>query len=73
MNKRFIFILSFFCLVALQLCADTTPAAKSVSKEEADSAYAEGNYQKAIALYDSLLQQGVSTELYYNFRRGTRT
>lgn len=66
MNKRLIILLSFFYLVALQLCADTTPAAKSLSKAEADSAYAEGNYQKAIALYDSLLQQGVSSELYYN-------
>jgi tetratricopeptide (TPR) repeat protein len=37
-----------------------------VSKIDADSAYAQGNYQLAIQLYDSLLQQGVSPELYYN-------
>ncbi len=32
----------------------------------ADSAYVDGNYQKAILFYDSLLSQGVSAELYYN-------
>ena len=35
-------------------------------KNLADSAYAEGHYQQAILLYDSLLSQGVSSELYYN-------
>ena len=40
--------------------------AHALSKAEADSAYVQGNYQQAIILYDSLLQQGASTELYYN-------
>jgi tetratricopeptide (TPR) repeat protein len=40
--------------------------ASALTKAEADSAYMAGNYQQAVALYDSLLQQGVSTELYYN-------
>lgn len=35
-------------------------------KENADSAYVQGNYQQAVALYDSLLSNGVSPELYYN-------
>ncbi len=35
-------------------------------KAMADSAYTDGNYQKAIMLYDSLLSQGVSAQLYYN-------
>ena len=37
-----------------------------VTKAEADSAYTDGQYQKAIQLYDSLLSKGVSAELYYN-------
>lgn len=41
-------------------------AAHAVTKADADSAYVQGNYQKAIVLYDSLLAEGVSTELYYN-------
>jgi len=40
--------------------------ASALTKAEADSAYMAGNYQQAVTLYDSLLQQGVSTELYYN-------
>jgi len=35
-------------------------------KSLADSAYMEGRYQQAIQLYDSLLAQGVSSDLYYN-------
>ena len=40
--------------------------ANAVTKAEADSAYAEEHYQKAAALYEQLLQQGVSADLYYN-------
>lgn len=40
--------------------------AGAMDKAEADSAYTEGNYHHAIALYDSLLQQGVSADIYYN-------
>ena len=36
------------------------------TKAEADSAYLDGNYQKAVAIYSELLKQGVSPELYYN-------
>ena len=60
-------------LLALLLCtlsAFAAPlsaqAAEPVTKAMADSAYVEGHYQKAIALYDTLLTQGVSAELYYN-------
>ena len=38
----------------------------AVTKAEADSAYAQGQYQKAIKDYESLLRDGVSAELYYN-------
>lgn len=40
--------------------------ASAVTKAEADSAYAEEHYQKAVALYEQLLKQGVSADLYYN-------
>ena len=42
------------------------PANASVTKAEADSAYAQEHYQKAVHLYEELLKQGVSAELYYN-------
>ena len=41
-------------------------AAGAVTKAEADSAYAQGNYQQAINDYEQLLKQGVSADLYYN-------
>mgnify|MGYP002624222294 CR=1 FL=1 len=41
-------------------------SAQAVTKADADSAYVEGDYQRAVALYDSLLNEGVSYELYYN-------
>lgn len=36
------------------------------TKAEADSAYADGDYSHAAAVYEQLLEQGVSPELYYN-------
>ena len=41
-------------------------AANAATKAEADSAYVNGNYQKAITQYESLLKQGASAEIYYN-------
>jgi len=41
-------------------------AAQAATKAEADSAYVRGEYQSAIRSYESLLKQGVSSELYYN-------
>ncbi len=35
-------------------------------KQEADSAYAKGDYQQAIQHYEELLRQGESAEIYYN-------
>ena len=37
-----------------------------VTKESADSAYTQGNYQQAISDYEQLLKQGVSADIYYN-------
>ena len=41
-------------------------AAQGATKAEADSAYVRGQYQQAIALYEDLLKQGASADLYYN-------
>ena len=41
-------------------------SAGAVTKAEADSAYLQGNYQKAIADYEALLKKGVSEDIYYN-------
>lgn len=57
MKKWIFIILSFFGISTM---------AHAVTKEEADSAYVEGNYKKAISLYNSLLSEGISYELYYN-------
>ena len=36
------------------------------TKAEADSAYTNGDYQKAIAQYNELLKEGQSADIYYN-------
>ena len=38
----------------------------AATKAEADSAYVRGQYQQAITLYEALLKQGASADLYYN-------
>ena len=41
-------------------------AGQAATKAEGDSAYVNSNYQEAIKIYESLLKQGESAELYYN-------
>lgn len=41
-------------------------SASAVTKERADSAYAQEHYQQAIADYEALLKNGVSADIYYN-------
>ena len=41
-------------------------SASTVTRQQADSAYAQKHYQQAISDYETLLKQGVSAELYYN-------
>ena len=41
-------------------------SASTVTRQQADSAYAQEHYQQAISDYEILLKQGVSAELYYN-------
>ena len=54
-------VLMLLCLLAL------LPAnIHAVTKAEADSAYSNGQFQQAIKLYEELLTQGVSPELYFN-------
>ncbi len=41
-------------------------AASAATKAEANSAYVDGRYQQAAEVYEQLLSEGVSPELYYN-------
>ena len=41
-------------------------SASAQTKADADSAYVQGNYQKAIELYSELLKEGQSADVYYN-------
>ena len=51
-------------IFAVSLFSVTTSYA--VTKVEADSAYARGEFQQAIKDYEALLKQGASADLYYN-------
>jgi tetratricopeptide (TPR) repeat protein len=51
-------------VIALLLLIPLSTSA--VTKERADSAYAQEHYQQAIADYEALLKNGVSADLYYN-------
>ena len=53
-------------LLPLYLLAWMALPAMSATKAAADSAYTQGRYQQAIALYEQLLGNGQSVELYYN-------
>ena len=59
--RRIITILLLF--IAYHLSTVTCHAA---TKADADSAYVQGNYQKAIELYSELLKEGQSADVYYN-------
>jgi len=41
-------------------------SAQAQTKEEADNAYAEGDYVRAAAVYEQLLEEGVSPAIYFN-------
>lgn len=56
---RYYYILFIFIATSLQVLAAST-------KEKADNAYAKEDYQKAIALYESILKSNESAEVYYN-------
>ncbi len=81
-DRRWLFIIYLLQLIVLMLYsrtginaqndhADTPPQAATVMPEvtfaKANQAYASGNYEQAIELYRSLLNQGVITaSIYYN-------
>lgn len=50
--------------VSIVSAADSTPYLET--KSTADSAYIKGDYQKAITLYNALLKQTPSADVYYN-------
>lgn len=56
---RYIYTLLILLGATLQVNAVST-------KEKADSAYAKEDYQRAIALYESMLKSNESAEIYYN-------
>lgn len=82
MKHIYIIILTLFCLNAvaqesnesieevvvdsLDLLPALTDHIQAISKADADSAYVKGEFQKAIDYYETLLEEGVSDELYYN-------
>ena len=41
-------------------------ASAATTKADADSAYVQGDYHKAVSLYETLLKDGQSAEVYYN-------
>jgi tetratricopeptide (TPR) repeat protein len=54
-------------LMVISLASSFSPlTTKAVTKVEADSAYARGQYQQAISDYEALLKNGASADLYYN-------
>ncbi len=65
-------------LIIIMLMMVTLSANASVTKQMADAEYAKENYQSAIQMYNEILKQGVSADLYYNlgnayFRTGNIT
>lgn len=46
--------------------AEVLPQIQNVTKADADSAYIKEDYLTAISIYENLLKQGVSAEVYYN-------
>lgn len=60
MRRLFTFLLLF---ITYHLSLITSAAQ---TKADADSAYVQGNYQKAIELYSQLLKDGQSADIYYN-------
>ncbi|MBQ9533017.1 MAG: BatD family protein [Prevotella sp.] len=66
-GRNFLLILPLllFVLNVTQLSLAQTDSL-TVTKPVADASYDNGNYQEAIAQYEALLKEGVSSDLYYN-------
>lgn len=64
--KKILYIL-YFLTLPLFVMAQEVVAGNMPTKELGDSAYSQGDYEKAVAVYESVLaEQGHSVELYYN-------
>ncbi len=57
--------LAVVCL-SFVICHFTCSPVGAQTKADADSAYVQGNYQKAIEVYSALLKEGQSADIYYN-------
>lgn len=64
MNKNAHYPTNLILLLFAMLLWST--AISATTKQEADMAYKHGSYQEAIKMYEELLKQGVSADLYYN-------
>ena len=53
-------------LLVLVVAAFCSSAVSAATLDEANAAYAKGNYQSAIKMYQDMLKQTPSAELYYN-------
>ena len=53
-------------LLLIFACMLTIVSAAAQTKAEADSAYVQEDYEKAISIYNQLLETGVSAPVYYN-------
>lgn len=61
--KRIIYFAFSLCLCVSAFAQDIPAAA---TKAEADSAYMKNDFETAIRLYESMLEQGESADIYYN-------
>lgn len=52
--------------ILLLLMLFSSISVSASTKEQADEAYSKGNYTDAIKMYNDILKQGVSAEVYYN-------
>lgn len=56
------YMLAATAMLSLSIALPT----QAVTKENADTEYAKGNYQQAIIDYEELLKQGADADIYYN-------
>ena len=60
---RYKLLIASFLFVSLSLVAQD----KGKAAKEAEAFYADKNYEQAALIYESLMKQGESADLYYNY------